>query len=134
MRKSAGLTQGQLAEMVGFQTGRSIRRLERGEYLPTVERQVDLATIFSITVDELMGSNILTGAAEVVRRLRPYVIAHVSSIGQETRDLQKQILALKMQPILCDSDRHAIEILTEKLECTTRYLVKVWDDLCGVGG
>ncbi len=134
LRKNAGLSQYELAGQIGFRSEKSIRRLEGGVYLPTVETRVRLATVFGITVDDLMGGDVLTGTAEVVRRLKPYVIAHIATIGRKTQELQDQILSLRLRPVWDSHNRHQIEVLQNELEGNVRYIAKVWGDLKELGG
>ncbi len=53
LRKSRGLTQEQLAEVLGIQTN-SIARIERGIRVPSLDLFVDLSACFGVTLDYLV--------------------------------------------------------------------------------
>ena len=61
-REKAGLTQAQLAEAV-FATRQTVGNWERGATLPDIQSLQLLASVFRVTVDELLG----TSAAELAR-------------------------------------------------------------------
>lgn len=61
-REEAGLTQAQLAEAV-FATRQMVGNWERGATLPDIQSLQLLASVFGVTVDELLG----TSAAELAR-------------------------------------------------------------------
>jgi transcriptional regulator with XRE-family HTH domain len=53
LRKEKGLTQAELADMLGL-TNKAVSKWETGEAFPETAQLVPLSTIFSVTVDELL--------------------------------------------------------------------------------
>ena len=51
-REAAGMTQGELAELVGVRR-ETIVHLENGRYNPSLKLAMDIAHVFSATVEEL---------------------------------------------------------------------------------
>jgi transcriptional regulator with XRE-family HTH domain len=54
LRQRRGMTQKQLAELLGFSTEVYISALENGRRKPGTELVLRLATIFGVTTDQLM--------------------------------------------------------------------------------
>lgn len=130
LRNSTGQTQKQLSEKLGV-ADRTIRHLEHGDYVPTAEMQADLAGIFGISVDELMSSEvlILSGGAEVVRRLRPYVLLHLTESGRQMRKAGDEILELERQPVIDGASKYRMSVLKEQLRGQSRYFGQILRDL-----
>jgi len=130
LRKGLGLSQRVLAKKLGFRSAKTIQRFEAGKYLPTRKTQSELATIFEMNVNDMMDGERLTGGAEVLRVLRPYVELFLSSIAKEMRETGEKILTLQMQPLVDDYNKHQIETLMDKLRGEERYFAQIWRDLC----
>ena len=60
LRKQAGLSVKDLQEIFGFNSPQAIYKWQQGATLPAVDNLVVLASIFNVTVDELL---ILEGAS-----------------------------------------------------------------------
>ncbi len=55
LRKSCGMTQAELAERINY-SDKAVSKWERGESIPDVLTLVQLARLFGVTVDEVMGT------------------------------------------------------------------------------
>jgi len=132
LREAAGLSQRELAVKLGdrrLNADRKIRRWENGEYLPPAKLQRKLASVFGISVEEMVGGDVLTGAREIYRRLRPYALQHLGEIGKQMQVTREEILQLLMQPLLDDASRFCISNLEEKYEGQLRYFKQIVSDL-----
>ena len=54
LRQGAGLTVRDLQKILGFTTPQAIYKWQQGLSLPTVDNLVVLATVFNVTVDEII--------------------------------------------------------------------------------
>ena len=66
-RRAAGLTEGELAYLIGHENGAVISRLESGGRPPTLRQCLALAVIFGVDVAELFPTLFTEVEAEVVR-------------------------------------------------------------------
>ena len=57
LRKSKGLTQAKLSEMLGYSTQSIVSAWESGERTPPTDKLLRLAEILGCTVDELLKNN-----------------------------------------------------------------------------
>ncbi len=56
LRRSCGMTQAELAERINY-SDKAVSKWERGESIPDVLTLMQLARLFGVTVDEVMGSH-----------------------------------------------------------------------------
>ncbi len=54
MRQNAGLTVKDLQDIFGFSTPQAIYKWQRGTAMPTVDNLVVLASVFGVTIDEIL--------------------------------------------------------------------------------
>lgn len=54
LRVNAGLTVRDLQAVFGFATPQAIYKWQRGDALPTIDNMVILATVFGVTVDDIL--------------------------------------------------------------------------------
>ena len=54
LRKRAGLSVADLQDIFGFATPQAIYKWQRGMTLPTIDNLVVLATVFGVTMDEII--------------------------------------------------------------------------------
>ena len=54
LRKKAGMTVNDLQMIFGFTTPQAIYKWQRGECMPTLDNMVVLATVFGVTIDEII--------------------------------------------------------------------------------
>lgn len=57
MRKSAGMSVRELQDIFGFATPQAIYKWQHGTAIPTVDNLLILATVFSVTMDEIIISD-----------------------------------------------------------------------------
>lgn len=57
VRKRSGMTQAELAERIGY-SDKAVSKWERAESVPDVLTLVELARVFGVTVDELVGESV----------------------------------------------------------------------------
>lgn len=62
-RKNCGLTQAELAEKLNY-SDKAVSKWERGESIPDVITMVQLAELFGVSVDDLLGDQQVTGAPQ----------------------------------------------------------------------
>ena len=54
LRKGKGLTVSELQDYLGFNTPQSIYKWQKGKVVPTVDHLVALASLFGVTMDEII--------------------------------------------------------------------------------
>ena len=54
LRKITGLTVNDLQKIFGFSTPQAIYKWQRGTAMPTVDNLVVLATVFGVTIDDIL--------------------------------------------------------------------------------
>lgn len=54
MRQNAGLTVKDLQDIFGFSTPQAIYKWQRGAAMPTVDNLVILASVFGVTIDDIL--------------------------------------------------------------------------------
>lgn len=54
LRKSAGLSVRDLADILGFATPQAVYKWQNGVTMPTLDNLVVLATIFNVTMDQII--------------------------------------------------------------------------------
>lgn len=54
LRKSAGLSVRDLADILGFATPQAVYKWQNGVAMPTLDNLVVLATIFNVTMDQII--------------------------------------------------------------------------------
>lgn len=79
-RRSAGLTQKQIASMVGV-TGAQLHRYETGSTRITASRLIDIANALGVRPDTLLATAAAAGGAE------PVAIPNLANSGQEIVEL-----------------------------------------------
>ena len=79
-RRSAGLTQKQIASMVGV-TGAQLHRYETGSTRITASRLIDIANALGVRPDTLLATAAAAGGAE------PVVMPNLANSGQEIVEL-----------------------------------------------
>ena len=57
MRDSAGMSVRELQDIFGFATPQAIYKWQHGTAIPTVDNLIILATVFSVTMDEIIISD-----------------------------------------------------------------------------
>lgn len=87
-RKEQGLTQAQLAEMLGI-TYKAVSKWESGKGLPDPSRMIDLCNILKITVNDLL-------SGEKVEEKN-----YVNKVDDNLIELQKQKQAMNMAVRIC---------------------------------
>ena len=74
LRKQKGLTQEELAKTLGV-TNQAVSKWESGQCCPDIQLLPDLAKLFEVTVDELLGCNSEKGLGDICLNLKDYFIA-----------------------------------------------------------
>ena len=54
LRKESGFSVSELQEYLGFNTPQSIYKWQKGKVVPTVDHLVALASLFGVTMDEII--------------------------------------------------------------------------------
>ena len=54
LRKARGFTVSELQDCLGFNTPQSIYKWQKGKVVPTVDHLVALASLFGVTMDEII--------------------------------------------------------------------------------
>ena len=54
LRKESGFSVSELQEYLGFNTPQSIYKWQKGKVVPTVDHLVALASLFEVTMDEII--------------------------------------------------------------------------------
>ena len=67
LRKAAGLTQMQLAETLGI-SFQAVSNWERGQSCPDIARLTELAQLFNVTTDEILGSQKAARVVDAIAR------------------------------------------------------------------
>ncbi len=71
LRKQKGLTQEELAKALGV-TNQAVSKWESGQCCPDIQLLPDLATLFEVSVDELLGCNSGKGLGDICLNLKDY--------------------------------------------------------------
>ena len=70
LRISAGLTQHELAKMVGGVSASAIGMYEQGRRTPDMERLIKLSEIFNVSTDRLLGVDDENDATRIIEELK----------------------------------------------------------------
>jgi len=71
LRKQKGLTQEQLANVLGV-TNQSVSKWESGQCCPDIQLLPAIATLFEVSVDELLGCNCAKGLGDICLNIKDY--------------------------------------------------------------
>ena len=74
LRKQKGLTQEQLANALGV-TNQSVSKWESGQCCPDIQLLPNIAELFDVSVDELVGCNSAKGLGDICLNLKDYFTA-----------------------------------------------------------
>ena len=74
LRKQKGLTQEELAKALGV-TNQAVSKWESGQCCPDIQLLPELAKLFEVTVDELLGCNSAKGLGDICLNLKDYFIS-----------------------------------------------------------
>ena len=74
LRKQKGLTQEQLANALGV-TNQSVSKWESGQCCPDIQLLPNIAKLFEVSVDELLGCNSAKGLGDICLNLKDYFTA-----------------------------------------------------------
>lgn len=74
LRKQKGLTQEELAKALGV-TNQAVSKWESGQCCPDIQLLPNLAKLFEVTVDELLGCNSAKGLGDICLNLKDYFTA-----------------------------------------------------------
>ncbi len=74
LRKQKGMTQEELAQALGV-TNQAVSKWESGQCCPDIQLLPELANLFEVTVDELLGSNSAKGLGDICLNLKDYFTA-----------------------------------------------------------
>jgi len=133
LRKSKEATQEDLGMYLGLST-MQIRRYESGVCLPGTAHLVNIANFFKMSVADLTEGDLLCEGAEVIRRLKPYVLAYIAYISQAIPKMEKQVYELRVKSFLSKAEVEQLEDYEAQLEDLICYQQKIWKDLKDVGG
>lgn len=71
LRKQKGITQEELAKFLGV-TNQAVSKWESGQCCPDIQLLPDIAKLFEVTVDELLGCNSAKGLGDICLNLKDY--------------------------------------------------------------
>jgi len=74
LRKQKGLTQEELAKALGV-TNQAVSKWESGQNFPDIQLLPDMAELFEVSVDELLGCNSEKGLGDICLNLKDYFVA-----------------------------------------------------------
>lgn len=74
LRKQKGLTQEELAQALGV-TNQAVSKWESGQCCPDIQLLPNLAKLFEVTVDELLGCNSAKGLGDICLSLKDYFVS-----------------------------------------------------------
>ncbi len=74
LRKQKGLTQEELAKALGV-TNQAVSKWESGQCCPDIQLLPDIAKLFEVSVDELLGGNSAKGLGDICLNLKDYFTA-----------------------------------------------------------
>lgn len=74
LRKQKGLTQEELAKVLGV-TNQAVSKWESGQNFPDIQLLPDMAELFEVSVDELLGCNSEKGLGDICLNLKDYFAA-----------------------------------------------------------
>ena len=74
LRKQKGLTQEELAKALGV-TNQAVSKWESGQCCPDIQLLPELAKLFEVSVDELLGGNSTKGLGDICLNLKDYFTA-----------------------------------------------------------
>ena len=74
LRKQKGLTQEELAKALGV-TNQAVSKWESGQCCPDIQLLPELARLFEVSVDRLLGGNSAKGLGDICLNLKDYFIA-----------------------------------------------------------
>ena len=74
LRKQKGLTQEELANALGV-TNQSVSKWESAQCCPDIQLLPDIAELFDVSVDELIGYKATDGLGDICLRIKDYFLA-----------------------------------------------------------
>ncbi len=74
LRKQKGLTQEELAKELGV-TNQAVSKWESGQCCPDIQLLPDMAKLFEVSVDELLGCNAAKGLGDICLNLKDYFLS-----------------------------------------------------------
>ncbi len=74
LRKQKGLTQEELAKALGV-TNQAVSKWESGQCCPDIQLLPEIAKLFEVTVDELLGGNSVKGLGDICLNLKDYFVS-----------------------------------------------------------
>jgi len=100
LRKQKGLSQDELAFLLGWKSGSAVSRLEQGRRKPSLETLLALEAIFGIPVRELYAGRFQKVEGAVRERVAHFISAHEEdlSVRKLLRDLLAAIYSRETPP------------------------------------
>ena len=86
LRKQKGLTQEELANALGV-TNQAVSKWESAQCFPDIQHLPNLAKIFEVSIDELMGHKSSEGLGDICLRIKEYFSALPSPLKQSEAHL-----------------------------------------------
>jgi putative transcriptional regulator len=100
LRKQRGLSQDELASLLGWKSGSAVSRLERGRRKPSLESLLALEAIFGIPIREFYAGRFQKVESAVKERAGLFISTHEEdfSVRRSLRDLLAAIYSRETPP------------------------------------
>ena len=116
-RVKRGLSQAELGQKLGFKGNTAVYRFEAGKSSPLIKTLLKIAEVLDIDLHWL-----LTGQAPAaIKRLKPFVQAHLAEREEEIKGLQKDRSNLLIQESIGEIHAVRLDQLDEKIEDLKLY-------------
>jgi transcriptional regulator with XRE-family HTH domain len=134
MRKSAGLTQLDLAKKINYKTNAAIAHFESGRNAPDLPILLKFSEIFSVDLHWLMLGRPSPDSVELIKRLRPYIEQHLQTMQDQIKSMTAKAAGIHVGHIFDEEEPgpevRGIEKERDKLQADYNRITELIAKIC----
>jgi len=134
LRTENGLSQGELAEKLGYKKGGSISNIEIDKNPIDTQALRKLADLFDADIHWLVTGENAPAANAGTSRLVLHVLNNLVQVENKIFTWTQALVRFKTKEMQTESDKRLIERLESQLDFNIRLLTTMWNDLRDAGG